>query len=172
MIHYIFQTIVFPICSLEKHGVTLHPGLYINSKYFIQLLESQNSISSIKLLLNFDIKILDLFNSNQTLEAPVKKIFPECFIYYVCTYLALTFNISRFESIISKNNVTVEWLPILLCVREVPGSNLGPSTSYPCRDIALLQESVAIMPQVRPQSIRSTAYPIHYVLIILSFDPV
>jgi hypothetical protein len=28
-------------------------------------------------------------------------------------------------------NVVVEWLAFLLCIREVPGSNLGPETGYP-----------------------------------------
>jgi hypothetical protein len=28
-------------------------------------------------------------------------------------------------------NITVEWLALLLCIREVPGSNLGPETGYP-----------------------------------------
>jgi hypothetical protein len=28
-------------------------------------------------------------------------------------------------------NVVVEWLALLLCIREVPDSNLGPETGYP-----------------------------------------
>jgi hypothetical protein len=30
-------------------------------------------------------------------------------------------------------NVVVEWLTLLLRIREVPGSNLGPDTGYPDR---------------------------------------
>jgi hypothetical protein len=30
-------------------------------------------------------------------------------------------------------NVMVEWLALLLRIREVPGSNLGPETGYPDR---------------------------------------
>jgi hypothetical protein len=30
-----------------------------------------------------------------------------------------------------KPNSEVEWLTLLLCIREVPGSNLGPETGYP-----------------------------------------
>jgi hypothetical protein len=29
-----------------------------------------------------------------------------------------------------KPNVVVEWLPLLLYIREFPGSNLGPETGY------------------------------------------
>jgi hypothetical protein len=28
-------------------------------------------------------------------------------------------------------SVAVEWLALLLCIWEVPGSNLGPETGYP-----------------------------------------
>jgi hypothetical protein len=28
-------------------------------------------------------------------------------------------------------NVAVEWLRLLLCIREVPGSNLSPEVGYP-----------------------------------------
>jgi hypothetical protein len=28
-------------------------------------------------------------------------------------------------------NVIVEWLALVLCIREVPGSNLGTETGYP-----------------------------------------
>jgi hypothetical protein len=33
-------------------------------------------------------------------------------------------------------NVVVEWLVLLLCIREVPGSNLGPETGYPDWDFS------------------------------------
>jgi hypothetical protein len=33
-------------------------------------------------------------------------------------------------------NVVVEWLKLLLLIREVPGSNLCPNTSYPDRGVS------------------------------------
>jgi hypothetical protein len=78
------------------------------------------------------------------MRAPVKKTFSKCPISYLHTYLALMFNSPTYKSIISKPNVTVEWVAILLRVREVPASNLGSNTGYLGRVVALLQESVGV----------------------------
>jgi hypothetical protein len=32
---------------------------------------------------------------------------------------------------IQNGSIVVEWLALLLCIRDVPGSNLGPETGYP-----------------------------------------
>jgi hypothetical protein len=38
-----------------------------------------------------------------------------------------------FNSFTLAPNVLVEWLTLLLCIREVLGSSLGPETGYPAR---------------------------------------
>jgi hypothetical protein len=35
------------------------------------------------------------------------------------------------DCVIFTLNVLVEWLTLLLNIREIPGSNLGPETGYP-----------------------------------------
>jgi hypothetical protein len=45
------------------------------------------------------------------------------------------------------SNVVVEWLALLLRIREVPVSNLGPETFYLGRDFSqYLQENIGIVP--------------------------
>jgi hypothetical protein len=49
----------------------------------------------------------------------------------------------------SEQNVAVLWLALLLHIRAVPGSNLGPETGYPDRFFAVfpsLQADAAIVP--------------------------
>jgi hypothetical protein len=45
------------------------------------------------------------------------------------------------------SNVVVEWLALLLRIREVPGSNLGPGTFYLDPDFSqYFQENIGIVP--------------------------
>jgi hypothetical protein len=37
-------------------------------------------------------------------------------------------------------NVLVEWLKLLLCILEVPGSDLGPETGYPVVFLSLSRQ--------------------------------
>jgi hypothetical protein len=71
-------------------------------------------------------------------------------------------------------NVVVEWLTLLLRIREVPGSNLDLETGYPHCDFRgfpqFLQANVRIVPQMRPRPLSSTHIPIHHLPIILLFD--
>jgi hypothetical protein len=39
--------------------------------------------------------------------------------------------VSKALSRMAKQNVEVEWLTLMLCIEEVPGSNLDRKTGYP-----------------------------------------
>jgi hypothetical protein len=62
-------------------------------------------------------------------------------------------------------NFVVEWLALLLCIREVPGSNLGPETGYPDWGFPQsFQANTEIVPFIRPRPLSSTSFSIHYSL--------
>jgi hypothetical protein len=46
----------------------------------------------------------------------------------------------------NEHNVTVEWLALHLCIREVTGSNPGPDLSYPDRCFAVFHSPPKPMP--------------------------
>jgi hypothetical protein len=46
---------------------------------------------------------------------------------------ALVWFTNRQLSLFYPPNVRAEWLALLLCIWEIPGSNLGPETGYPDR---------------------------------------
>jgi hypothetical protein len=48
----------------------------------------------------------------------------------------------------------VKWLALLLRIREVSGSNVGPETGY----------LAGIVPKIMPRSLSSTYFSIHYSL--------
>jgi hypothetical protein len=68
-------------------------------------------------------------------------------------------------------NVTVEWLALLLRIQEVLASNLHQQTGYNNYGFRYFsqtpQTNVIVIPQIRPRSLRSAHFPIHYPLIIL-----
>jgi hypothetical protein len=70
----------------------------------------------------------------------------------------------------------IEWVTLLLRVREVPISNLGPETGHADLDFTCfsssLQPNTIIAPQIRPRPLLPTSFPIHYSLIVPSFDTV
>jgi hypothetical protein len=64
----------------------------------------------------------------------------ETFLYNVDNYLqdcrdcgpedySLIFTVVKTSNLVS--NVVVKWLTLVLRIRDVPGSNLGPETGYP-----------------------------------------
>jgi hypothetical protein len=86
---------------------------------------------------------------------------------------AKTSNIRRFESCSSGiPNVVAEWLT-LLCIWEVQGSNLDLETSYPGWEYSWFSSVPPGNCQERTlnrATTTSTSFPIHNLLINLSFD--
>jgi hypothetical protein len=73
-----------------------------------------------------------------------------------------------------KTNAAGEWLTLLLRIREILGLNLGPKIDYPnqgfFRDFhQSLQTNPAIDPQIRPQPLPSTFFPILHFVTFLPF---
>jgi hypothetical protein len=73
----------------------------------------------------------------------------------------------------SKTNVVDEWLTLMLRIREVPGSNLGPVAVYDdwgFRGFTQFIEATAgIIPQIRPRPLPTKSFPInHHSLITVS----
>jgi hypothetical protein len=68
------------------------------------------------------------------------------------------------------SNVEVEWLTLLLRIREVPVSNLGLENGYPDWGYSCfrqsLQANARMVPKIRPWPLPSTSIPIHYSHII------
>jgi hypothetical protein len=68
----------------------------------------------------------------------------------------------------------MSWLTLLLRIREVMGSNLGPKTGYPdyvwCGFPQSFQANAGILAQIRPRRLPSTSFTIHHSRIILPFD--
>jgi hypothetical protein len=68
----------------------------------------------------------------------------------------------------------MSWLTLLLRIREVMGSNLGPKTGYPdyvwCGFPQSFQANSGILAQIRPRPLPSTSFTIHHSRIILPFD--
>jgi len=52
-------------------------------------------------------------------------------IHTLQTYVTKILKSSDYKFSTFTPNVVIEWLTILLRIREVPGSNLGPETGYP-----------------------------------------
>jgi hypothetical protein len=69
------------------------------------------------------------------------------------------------------SNVVVDWLTILLHIREFPASDLGPETGYDDRFswVTSLAPGNTVR-QIRPRPLPSTAFPIHHLLITIYFD--
>jgi hypothetical protein len=91
-----------------------------------------------------------------------------------CTFLVHLGLYAAFKelttTVISK--VIVEWLTLMLCSQEEPGSNLGLETSYSEVFIGLFSPSSTgtVGALNSATTATSTCSPIHYSLIALSFD--
>lgn len=83
------------------------------------------------------------------------------------------------NNFITKTPNTVEWLPLLLCILEVPGLNIGPETGYPDRFLCCfpqsLQASDGMVFEISPWMLPSTSFPFiiylshHLMLYSLSY---
>jgi hypothetical protein len=73
-------------------------------------------------------------------------------------------------------NVVVEWLTLLLHIREVPGSYLYPEAGYLVRVFSWFSSVCGgksrIVPRIRQRPLPFTYFPIHNSPIILSFDAI
>jgi hypothetical protein len=68
-------------------------------------------------------------------------------------------------------NVTIETLSLLLRIQEGPNSNLCPENGYHDRFFEIfLSPSRQMLEYLEPRSLLSVSFPIHYSLIIVSFD--
>jgi hypothetical protein len=75
-----------------------------------------------------------------------------------------------------RRNVVVERLTLLLRIRQVPGSNLGPKNGY-IYGISRgfpqpLQANYVILPLARSQPLTSTSFTVYHSPVLLSFDAI
>jgi hypothetical protein len=69
----------------------------------------------------------------------------------------------------------VECLTLVLHIRKVMVSNLGPETGYPYRFFVILlsiHANSGILPYIRTRPLNSTTFPIYHSLVALLFDAV
>jgi hypothetical protein len=72
-----------------------------------------------------------------------------------------------------KEEVSVLWLPFLLQILDVWGSNLSIDTTHPDKFYGLcqfFQLNSRIIPQISPLSLPSISFSIHYSLILTSWQ--
>jgi hypothetical protein len=72
-----------------------------------------------------------LFGTITALHSPSRQILKRRAEVTLCVhYLHVTVLTTDFTGTTCPSNVVVEWLTLLLPIREVPGSNLGSDTGY------------------------------------------
>jgi hypothetical protein len=74
----------------------------------------------------------------------------------------------------TERHVAVEWLTLLLRIREVPGANLGPRTCYSDRFFVVFPSPSRRIPgyclKIRPRPLPYKSFAAHHSLITLLFD--
>jgi hypothetical protein len=90
---------------------------------------------------------------------------PYSFIFSTLLNFSLSFSFSLLFFRVSPT-VAVEWLILLLHVREILGSNLGPETGSSRRGFLGFPQSfhsnTGIVPSVKPQPLPSISLPMYY----------
>jgi hypothetical protein len=84
----------------------------------------------------------------------------------VCVYVYVYIYINK-----NTPNVVIEWLVLLLRIWKVTGSNIASESWLRfCGFPQSFQANARIVPEMRPRPLPSISFPIHYSLIILSFE--